>query len=314
MKIPSSMNRCGGKWVVRRLPRIHPGGTRVCRHYGGFSAGPLQGDRRQHRFPEPRGVYRPRFRGSRGRHQHRDTEIPAQLQMNSTPRLMENSQHQQFTPQQGSPFQTQLSVPPPAADKEASANSGRRQLTYAEVLTQGQTDPATTATGEQRTLRSPEARVRGVDPFKEGRCLRCLARGHVARDCRDPIKCRLCRQNGHRQASCPAQRIKRPSLLGSGRFDGLVGETSDENPPWSSILNGIQATCPDVTSPEYHRLVSGGILIRGLSKENWRKLHESIQLLPDGGTLKWRRPRATDGAFPSQHVIRRLEARGVPFG
>ena len=300
--------------VVRRLPRIHPGGTMECRHCGGLSAGPLQGDRRQHRIPEPRGAYSPKFRASRGRHQHRDTEISAQMQLNSAPLVMENAQHQQFTPQQGSPVQTQLSVPPPAADKGASANSGRQQLSYAEVVTQGQTDPVTTETREQRTQRGPEARVQGVDPFKEGRCLPCLARGHVARDCRDPIKCRLCRQNGHRQASCPAQRIKWPSLLGSGHFDGLVGETSDENPLWSSILDGIQATCPDVTSPEYHRLVSGGFLIRGLSKENWQKLPESIQLLPNGGTLKWRRPRATDGAFPSQHVIRRVEARGVPFG
>ena len=235
---------------MRRLPRVHPGGTRGCRHCEGFSAGPLQGDSCQHRVPEPRGVYRPRFRDSWDRHQHRDTKIPAQLQVNSAPLSMENSNHQQFKPQQGSPFQPQLSVP--AADKVASANSGRRQLTYAEVVTQGQADPATMATGEQRTLQSPEAQVRGVDPFKEGRYLRCLARGHVARDCHDPIKCHLCRQNGYRQASCPTQRIKQPSLLGSGRFDGLVGETSAENLPWSSILDGIQATCADMTSPEYH--------------------------------------------------------------
>ena len=155
------------------------------------------------------------------------------------------------------------------------------------MVVQGQADPVATATGEQRILLSPEARDRCVDSIKDGHCLRCLAQGHVARDCRDPIKCHLCRQSGHRQASCPAQRIHRPSLLGSGLFDCLVGETSDDNPPWSLILDGIQAACPDVTSLECHRLVSGGLLLRCLSKENWRKLHGSIQQLPDCGTVKW---------------------------
>ena len=102
------------------------------------------------------------------------------MQLNNAPLVMENAQHQQFTPQQESPIQTQLSVPPPAADKGASANSGKQQLSYAEVVTQGQTDPVTTETSEQRTQRGPETRVQGVDPFKEGRCLRCLARGTVA--------------------------------------------------------------------------------------------------------------------------------------
>uniref|UniRef100_K3ZZD8 CCHC-type domain-containing protein n=1 Tax=Setaria italica TaxID=4555 RepID=K3ZZD8_SETIT len=36
-----------------------------------------------------------------------------------------------------------------------------------------------------------------------GGCHRCLARDHQVRDCRDPIRCRLCRRFGHRGYACP---------------------------------------------------------------------------------------------------------------
>jgi hypothetical protein len=35
-------------------------------------------------------------------------------------------------------------------------------------------------------------------PLLHSRCFRCLVRGHSARDCRDPICCRICHDSGHR--------------------------------------------------------------------------------------------------------------------
>ncbi|RCV31455.1 hypothetical protein SETIT_6G178700v2 [Setaria italica] len=40
-------------------------------------------------------------------------------------------------------------------------------------------------------------------PLRHQRCHRCLARDHRVRDCRDPIRCRLCRGSGHRGYACP---------------------------------------------------------------------------------------------------------------
>lgn len=33
-------------------------------------------------------------------------------------------------------------------------------------------------------------------------CFRCLATDHVVRDCRDPVRCRVCRGSGHRAHDC----------------------------------------------------------------------------------------------------------------
>ena len=78
-----------------------------------------------------------------------------------------------------------------------------------------------------------------VDPAREGRCFRCLGRGHAARECWDPITCRLCRQPGHRQASCPHRRVQRSNLPGPGMFDCLVGDVRGEDPLWEHILDAI---------------------------------------------------------------------------
>ena len=153
-----------------------------------------------------------------------------------------------------------------------------------------------------------------MNPPKEGRCVRCLEQGHVARECRDPIKCQLCRQGGHSQASCRLQQNQKTDAAGTGFFACLVGDLSGADASWAHILDGIQATCPNLTTPNCHRLVSGEIFIRGLSKRNWQRLHGQSARLPVGGAIRWRRPRPTDAAFSPLKVVKRVEVRGVPFG
>ena len=115
--------------------------------------------------------------------------------------------------------------------------------------------------------------IRPVDPLKEGRCLRCLARGHMARDCREPIKCRLCRHGGHCQANCPLQRRQEVDPASTGLYACLVGECSRAYVAWTQLSAGIQAICPDLANPDCHWLASGEIFLCGLSKTNWRRLH-----------------------------------------
>ena len=76
-----------------------------------------------------------------------------------------------------------------------------------------------------------------VNPSMEGRCYRCLARDHQAQSCREPIRCRLCRQTGHRQYACPknsrkAARPKMSEQTRSGLYPCLVGEVIDADPTW----------------------------------------------------------------------------------
>ena len=153
-----------------------------------------------------------------------------------------------------------------------------------------------------------------VDPVREGRCFRCLGRGHAARECRDPITCRLCRQPGHRQASCPLRRLQRSNIAGPALADSLIGEVRGEEPLWEHILEAIRTVCPDLLCPDAHRLVSGTVFIRRMAKADWRKLLGATQQLPGGAYITWRRPHPSDGAFPSFGVTKRLEIRGVPFG
>ena len=195
----------------------------------------------------------------------------------------------------------------PAAE---ASDSGMRPMTYAQAVGRGTSgDILRTTQGRQETTPGPP-----VDLLKEGRCLRCLARGHITRDCRDPSKCRLCRQGGHRQAACPFQKTPKDDPVGTGLIACLVGEFGNTEPSWADIQERIQATCPDLPSPDTHWLESGGIFIRGLSKGNWRQLHSLYWQLPKGGSITWRRPRLIDGTHVPQQIIRRMEARGVPFG
>ena len=87
-----------------------------------------------------------------------------------------------------------------------------------------------------------------------------------------------------------------------------------EEPRWAHVLEGIQTLCPNFTNPDCHRLDTGDFFMQGVSKEEWRRIHGKTQHIPEGGVITWRRPRAIDGALMPHKTIRRMEARGVPFG
>ena len=100
----------------------------------------------------------------------------------------------------------------------------------------------------------------------------------------------------------------------TGLYACLVGELRETDPQWQKIIDGIQMLCPELTSPDCHRLPAGDVFIRGLSKEAWRIIHGQTQQFNGGGHILWHQPLPTDGAFPTPTTTRRMEARGVPFG
>ena len=155
---------------------------------------------------------------------------------------------------------------------------------------------------------------RPVDPRYEGRCLRCLVRDHTIMTCREPMKCRLCLQGGHCPASCPMKVTALSLPAARGLYACLVGEIRAADSEWSHIVNGLRELSPDLKDPDCHRLTSGDVFLRGLTKEAWRLLQGRSQRLPGGEVIKWRRPRPTDGALAVPIETRRLEICGIPFG
>ena len=160
------------------------------------------------------------------------------------------------------------SQPPPIQPQPAMAGSSSNQLssrgvkTYAQVVRQSQErHEKSMDTGGMQPPQHLKRLVRPVDPVSEGRCFRCLGWGHAARECRDPMACHLCRLPGHHQASCPLWRTQRPNPPSSGMFDCLVGEVRGEESSWDHVLDRIRTVCPDLISPDAHRLVSGAIFI-----------------------------------------------------
>ena len=203
----------------------------------------------------------------------------------------------------------------PASDPTSTPeNNSLQPLTYAAVAARGAPKVDDTSKGGRRTTQGRPKLGRPVDPMKEGRCLRSLARGHTVRECREPIRCRLCHQIGHRQTSCPQQQTPRHALPGSGLFACLVGEIHDADPPWEHILESIRSTCPELTNPDCHLLESGQAFLRGISKKNWQRLHGISWQLPKGGSISWRRPHNADGALVRPRSTKTVEIRGVPFG
>ena len=83
---------------------------------------------------------------------------------------------------------------------------------------------------------------------------------------------------------------KLPALFGGCRdqisqargCSTVWSEMWGEDPLWEHILDGIWTVCPDLTSPDTHRLVLGAIFIRRLSKADWRKLQGVTQQIPGG--------------------------------
>ena len=167
---------------------------------------------------------------------------------------------------------------PVVADPSSKLISSRGVKTYAEVVLQRPDYRVELREIKRRQSSQLLKRLDNpVDPAREGRCFRCLGRGHAARECRDPITCRLCRQPGHRQASCPLRRVQRSNLPGSGLFDCLVGDVRGEDPLWEHILDAIRTVCPDLSCPDAHRVVSGTVFIRRMAKADWRKLLGATQ-------------------------------------
>ena len=172
---------------------------------------------------------------------------------------------------------------PVGADPSSKQISSRGLKTYAEAVLQGP-DHGVELREPRRRQSSQLLKKLGqpVDPAREGRCFRCLGRGHPARECRDPITCRLCRQPGHRQASCPLRRVQRSNIPGPGLFDCLIGDVRGEDPLWEHILDAIRTVCPDLLCPDAHRLVSGTVFIRRMAKADERKILGVTQQLTGG--------------------------------
>ena len=153
-----------------------------------------------------------------------------------------------------------------------------------------------------------------------GRCYRCLGRGHFARDCRDPIVCRVCLRTGHRKKECTNQGgmhrhevDRRPAVM-EGMETCLVGEVREGAPTAATILQGIPSSDKNSGQLECFQLDSGGFLLRGLSEEMYRELWGANQNNAEGDKIRWRRPLATDGVQMVKQEIATLEVRGVPFG
>ena len=87
-----------------------------------------------------------------------------------------------------------------------------------------------------------------------------------------------------------------------------------EEPSLEYILEGLRTITIERPSPDVHCLLSGDLFIRKLPKEDWKRLLDTTQQTPGGGSVKWRKPQPSDGAVAMQRVTQRLEVRGVPFG
>ena len=183
-------------------------------------------------------------------------------------------------------------VPPPSP--------AARALTYARAVMLGR-PPSTdmpsagdwaTQGRRQRVSRLNTGRC-PVNPCQEGRCLRCLARDHMIKACRAPMKCRLCLQGGQHQVSCPVKSPVSPSSAATGLYTCLVGEIQDADQAWSHILNALRKLSPDLENP---RLSQAGI---------WRCLplrpHEGglalSPMLDTATTWRWRHQMALPLAY-----------------
>ncbi|XP_037406051.1 uncharacterized protein LOC119268500 [Triticum dicoccoides] len=61
----------------------------------------------------------------------------------------------------------------------------------------------TSRNGPRRpALAAPAFKPAPIPRWLQGRCCRCLHRGHRAESCRDPIRCSRCLQNGHKSRGC----------------------------------------------------------------------------------------------------------------
>ena len=57
-------------------------------------------------------------------------------------------------------------------------------------------------------------------------CLRCLEEGHFIRECRNPVRCRYCRGEGHSKISCPSLVSQSRSGTSAGGQRRLLRESA----------------------------------------------------------------------------------------
>ncbi|KAK1257251.1 hypothetical protein QJS04_geneDACA024072 [Acorus gramineus] len=114
----------------------------------------------------------------------------------------------------------------------------------------------------RRSKEVPESSRRGAIHFKRAYgglslrnvvCFRCLGRGHLARDCRDPPRCWSCKRMGHRSFVCKFEPRGNPLLGGQARPSG--DPPPCQPPPcrveveWSSeILDRTRSLCKSVVA------------------------------------------------------------------
>ena len=136
-------------------------------------------------------------------------------------------------------------------------------------------------TVQRRRRDTPPQNRRPVDPRCEGRCFHCLAHDHLAYSCRAPIRCRLCRREGHRQASCPLTLKTHSTTAGhrpeaTGLFSCLVGEVRGGGAPnLEQIKGGVQDILSTQANPDCHflllwRLISSKAVPKGITRDGWR--------------------------------------------
>ena len=179
---------------------------------------------------------------------------------------------------------------------------------YAEVAACGigaKLDKTTTHGGWQHVhrRRRPTSERRPINPSMKGRCYRCLARGHQAQLCREPVQCRLCRQARHRQYACPhdSREATHPKPLQRaphGLYACLVGEITHTEPNWTQILDCIQEISPSSTHSACHRLACRHVLLRTFRRR-------SDVRFEDGGTVSRKADKsAGDARAPQTGRIR----------
>ena len=171
---------------------------------------------------------------------------------------------------------------------------------------------------QRRQRRRSPRQERGIlDLLQEGSCFRCLSQEHYARYCRYPIRCRLCRREGHRHTHCPLKlqgQDEKQEMYVKGLSSCLVGVMRGGcTPPLDQTILGLKNRSPNLTQANCHVLTSGDFFLRGLSREDWNALRGWKQQCIGHGAVCWRRPNLEDGSIPISMERCVLELRRIPF-
>jgi hypothetical protein len=141
----------------------------------------------------------------------------------------------------------------------AAANGSKK--TYAEALL---SSGISAASGSDRG--KGKRRPAPFVPPSVG-CFRCLSSSHMVRDCRDPLRCRRCGGNGHRQFQCSmpvarrrqtpftrrhpasARHVRLPVPVPVNAAVPCVPRTLPPPPPEQGDAAGVSRQPPPVASP-----------------------------------------------------------------